>query len=99
MRKHKGLFLVIAIVILSVSLVVSPGHFYGNDFRVSAAARRPTSSGQFPQYSGAPSIEVHNNKPYFKKIKLKQDDSERYGQLDAKGRCTAATAMLSKDLI
>ena len=49
-------------------------------------------------YTGAPSVEVHNNKPYFSGSQKKNKTAyESYGKMDALGRCTAATACVGKE--
>ena len=99
MKGLKGLFHIVVITLFAIMVAASPGYLTGSNFSVRAAAKRPTSSSQIAPYSGKASIKIHRNRPYFKKTKLKQSAFEKYGQLDAKGRCTAATAMISKDLM
>ena len=99
MKGQKGLFHIVVIALLAIIIAASPRCIIGNDVDVNAAEKRPTSSSQIAPYSGKASIRINNNKPYFKKIEFNQGTFEKYGQLDSKGRCTAATAMISKDLM
>lgn len=50
-----------------------------------------------PEYSGSPYIELYYNMPLFENISDKPYES--YGQLDTLGRCTAAEACLSRELM
>ena len=62
-----------------------------------AASTQPSVNlSQIPAYSGKPYVKVHHNKPYFTKAERKRGIFEEYGQLDSKGRCTSAMAMISK---
>ena len=98
-KGFKVLYHIAVIAVFAIIFAASPGYLAGNNVDVNAAAKRPTSSSKIAPYYGKPSIRVHRNKPYFKKAELKQGAFEKYGQLDEKGRCTAATAMISKDLM
>ena len=50
-----------------------------------------------PEYSGKPCIEIYYNTPLFENIS--DNAYENYGQLDELGRCTAAEACLSRELM
>ena len=55
------------------------------------------SFDDIPEYAGKPYIELNNNSPEFDQESLSAESYESYGELDALGRCTAATACLSVD--
>lgn len=52
-----------------------------------------------PAYSGNPYVTVNDNIPYFSDSDLTTQSYETYGDLDAQGRCTAATACIGQDLM
>lgn len=54
---------------------------------------------EIPQYSGQPYVEVNNNIPLFNEEDLKIRSFEEYSELDSLGRCGAAYACLSKELM
>lgn len=54
---------------------------------------------EIPQYSGQPYVEVNNNIPFFNEEDLKIRSFEEYSELDSLGRCGAAYACLSKELM
>lgn len=54
---------------------------------------------QVPEYSGQPYITVNKNIPGFTKEDLTTDSFEMYSQLDSLGRCGAAYANISSDLM
>ena len=54
--------------------------------------------GEIPDYTDAPSYVINKGVPYFSKNDLNVSDTfESYGELDEYGRCTAASALLSKE--
>ena len=63
-----------------------------SDFQVNAAI-------DIPQYSGQPYVEINNNVPFFNEEDLQIRSFEEYGELDSLGRCTAAYACVSKELM
>ena len=50
-------------------------------------------------YSGAPSITVNGNVPYFSDANLTTTSYKSFGDLDRLGRCTAAMACIGPDLL
>ena len=52
-----------------------------------------------PEYSGAPSVAINDNKPQFSSDEITTSSFESYGALDKLGRCTTATACIGKDLM
>ena len=52
-----------------------------------------------PKYSGNPFVQVNSNKPYFQSKDRTTISFEKYGDLDALGRCTAAYACIGKDIM
>lgn len=53
---------------------------------------------EIPDYTDRPSYDINNGSPYFSKTDLSiYDTFESYGELDEYGRCTAASALLSKE--
>ncbi len=50
-----------------------------------------------PPYTGEPYIVLKQNRPGFDKEELTAESYERYGPLDALGRCTAAEASIGRD--
>ena len=58
-----------------------------------------TAVFEVPQYSGQPYVEVNNNIPFFATEDLQIGSFEEYSELDSLGRCGAAYACLSKELM
>ena len=54
---------------------------------------------QIPKYSGDPYVVVNNNVPYFTEDELTDESYEFYSELDELGRCGAAFANISKDMM
>ena len=52
-----------------------------------------------PEYAGQPYVTIHDNKPDFTEAELAEDVFESYSELDAKGRCGVAEAMIGKELM
>lgn len=52
-----------------------------------------------PEYGGEPYVTIHDNKPDFTEAELDEDVFESYSELDAKGRCGVAEAMIGKELM
>ncbi len=52
---------------------------------------------KIPEYSGTDYISIDNNVPFFTAAQLTTSGYEKYGELDALGRCTAALASLGKE--
>ena len=52
-----------------------------------------------PEYAGEPYVTIHDNKPDFTEAELDEDVFESYSELDAKGRCGVAEAMIGKELM
>ncbi len=52
-----------------------------------------------PEYSGSPYVELNGNIPHFDESDYSDDSYERYGDLDDLGRCTAATALIGRDIM
>ena len=50
-------------------------------------------------YNGSPSIEINNNIPTFTEEEITSQSFEKYGNLDALGRCTTAIASIGPDLM
>lgn len=55
------------------------------------------SSEEIPTYSGESSIDINGGTPFFTEEEIVSESFESYGDLDSLGRCTIATACLSKD--
>ncbi len=83
--------------------------FFAGAFCVSELPRRflkrqalPAEPGVFdlseiPAYSGSPCADVNDGVPFFSKEELTTEAYERYGELDALGRCTAAQACVGPE--
>ncbi|MGN0363191.1 MAG: DNA/RNA non-specific endonuclease [Bilifractor sp.] len=72
------------------------------DTPAPAAAQSETASfnlADVPAYAGNPYVAVNNNVPYFSDADLTTSSYEQYGDLDALGRCTAASASIGQDLM
>lgn len=54
---------------------------------------------EIPQYSGKPYVEVNNNVPFFDAEDYQIKSFEEYSELDMLGRCGAAYACLSEELM
>ncbi len=52
-----------------------------------------------PEYTGNPYVTIHDNEPDFIEEELTEDSFEAYSELDAKGRCGMAEAMIGKELM
>ena len=52
-----------------------------------------------PEYAGEPYVTIHDNKPDFTEAELDEDVFKSYSELDAKGRCGVAEAMIGKELM
>ncbi|MCC6095108.1 MAG: DNA/RNA non-specific endonuclease [Eubacterium sp.] len=72
------------------------------DTPAPAATQSETASfnlSDIPAYAGNPYVAVNNNVPYFLDADLTTASYEHYGDLDALGRCTAASASIGQDLM
>lgn len=52
-----------------------------------------------PEYSGEPYITIDNNEPDFTDKEIEEDAFESYSELDEKGRCGVAEAVVGKELM
>lgn len=64
---------------------------------VGSEQNTPLTLSQIPAYSGSPFAVLQNNVPNFSSAELSPIGYESYGELDALGRVTQATASLGKD--
>ena len=68
--------------------------------RLSGAVEDPDAFlAALPEYGGAPFLAVNGNKPFFDSGEIDADSFERYGALDALGRCTVCEACVGQDLM
>ena len=91
----------LATILIAASLIFGSSVTMGELFSsviVSQGAEKSFSIKDIPQYSGAPSVEVNGNEPYFTtKERQNKRSFESYHKLDKKGRCGVAYANVSKD--
>lgn len=59
----------------------------------------PGSLTQIPVYEGEPSVIINDDVPFFSEAEKEADVYESYGEQDWLGRCTAAQAMLGRELL
>lgn len=52
-----------------------------------------------PEYAGAPYVEINDNKPFFSEEDFTTESFEFYSSLDLLGRCGAAFANISKEIM
>jgi len=52
-----------------------------------------------PKYSGQASIQINNNKPFFKEYEIINGSFEYYSNLDELGRCDVCFASIAKDIM
>lgn len=52
-----------------------------------------------PAYTGAPSVIINDNIPYFAPKDLVKESYEQYGKLDVLGRCSTAMACIGSELM
>ncbi len=57
------------------------------------------SLDSIPEYSGAPYTVINGGEPFFEKQEITDTAYEHYSPIDSLGRCGAATACLSKELM
>ena len=50
-----------------------------------------------PEYDGSPSVEVNGNEPFFTESDFERQAFEEYSELDARGRCGEAFALIGKE--
>ena len=97
-RKKKGWTAVIAIMAAVLIAVILFRPFSG---RPSFGPGKTAAGGSrdIPAYSGQPFAVIHDNIPYFTKEDLRTEAFEQYSELDALGRCGAAFANVSRELM
>jgi len=54
---------------------------------------------EVPKYAGAPYVQINDNKPFFSEEDLTTESFEVYSSLDLLGRCGAAFANISKEIM
>ncbi len=64
-----------------------------------AGERTTETQFQIPAYSGKPYAEINDNIPFFELENIPDQDFEQYSPLDGLGRCGAAYALLSPELM
>ena len=50
-----------------------------------------------PEYDGQPSVEVNGNEPFFEEADFERPTFEEYSELDARGRCGTAFALIGSE--
>ena len=68
----------------------------------STGSSQATSSNRFdlatvPEYDGSPSVEVNGNEPFFVEADFERSAFEEYSELDARGRCGEAFALIGEE--
>ena len=54
---------------------------------------------EVPAYCGTPYVEINDNNPFFTEEDLSTESFESYSEMDALGRCGAAFANISKEIM
>ena len=57
----------------------------------------PFDLAEVPAYDGAPSVQVHDNEPYFSSADFDTQAFEQYTALDLRGRCGTAFALVGRE--
>lgn len=88
-RKTKAFFTIcIALAIMSISSNTHQNREFDT-----------VTEYDIPEYSGAAYTEINNNIPFFKEEDFSTESFEIYSDLDALGRCGAAYANISRELM
>jgi len=91
--RYLGLLLALALLFSSCSFV-SPW-----ETKPLPSSQEAISLSQIPAYSNSPYVALNGNLPLFTKEEITDQSYERYGELDALGRCTVTEACVGKDLM
>ena len=66
---------------------------------ISSHTDVPFDYAQLPAWENDPVCVINDNIPYFTEEEKQAEEYERYGKLDSLGRCTAAQAMVGRDMM
>lgn len=99
-RVKEWVALLLALILILAGIVLHPPFPAPETAVVPEAGEEEHSllSG-IPAYRGEAYVTVNGNEPFFDKSELGAASFERYGELDALGRCTACVACVGKDLM
>lgn len=95
-NKSKLIFVIFfsLLVIAAITIYISNKAVIKNDNNDAI------SNCDIPDYSGAPYIEINNNKPFFTQEERSNSEAfENYSELDELGRCGAAYANVCRELM
>ncbi|MCD7819325.1 MAG: DNA/RNA non-specific endonuclease [Lachnospiraceae bacterium] len=89
-----------AALIAAAAVILLAAYFGVHGFPFAATEENEIISAlEIPEYAGEAWIEVNNNVPYFETSEMSTDSFESYSDLDDLGRCGAAFANISRELM
>ncbi len=86
-------------LILAAVLLTLAGIFAYVKMQEDVRQDYPFVYEEIPAWEDAPYTEINGNRPYFTEEDMAMEPFESYGDPDSLGRCTAAEAMLSQDMM
>ena len=86
-------------LILAAVLIALAGIFAYVKMQENTAQEYPFVYEEIDPYTDSPYAEINGNRPYFTDEDMNMKPFEAYGETDSLHRCTAAEAMLSKDMM
>lgn len=97
-RYRNRLYNILALLILAGCLIYGVFYFQSDTEPYSSEAV-VIKEEELPEYAGDPSVEFHENIPFFSKDELFREPFEEYGERDGLGRCTYAYALIDADMM
>lgn len=110
-KKNKGL-LASCLVLLAFALIIGIAcrYMFSSEKPVQSSRTSDEWTGildsgfefsydDVPEYKSEPYVLINNNMPGFKSYEITEKSYEKYGELDAFGRCTVCVANIGRDIM